>query len=80
MSGNKQLIVRIRLFQTKMLCGTLQNTSVAQRRAMAHRLKTTAIQCYLSYHHDGNLILNVEFAITQFLCFAVNFETLFSVF
>ena len=37
MSGNKQLIVQIQLFQTKMLCSPLQNTSVA------HRLKTTAL-------------------------------------
>ena len=41
MSGNKQLIVQIRLFQTKLLCGPLQNTSVVHRWAMAHRLKTT---------------------------------------
>ena len=43
MLGDKQLIVQIRLFQTKMLCDSLQNTS------MAHRLKTTALNqvgCY----------------------------------
>ena len=44
MSGNKQLIVQIQLFQTKMFCGPLQNTSVAHRWAMAHRLKTTALE------------------------------------
>ena len=44
LSGNKQLIVQIRLFQTKMFCGPLQNTSVAHRWAMAHRLKTTALE------------------------------------
>ena len=37
MSGNKQLTVQIRFFQTKMLCGPLQNSS------MAHRLKTTGL-------------------------------------
>ena len=36
--------MQIRLFQTKMFCGPLQNTSVAHRWDMAHRLKTTELQ------------------------------------
>ena len=42
MPGKKKLIVQIRLFQTKMLCGPLQNA------LWPHRLKTTDLKHWMT--------------------------------
>ena len=66
MSGNKQLIVQI-LFQTKMLCGPQQNTSVAHRWAMALRMKTTVLDCSLSFAHNASPLLVNDCNLIMFL-------------